>query len=137
MAGFSDYIAAKILNQTLRGVAIGTAATPVYVALFTASPTSANITANELSSGSSPGYARVSMASTDWNAPSGDACTNATPVTFPTATGGWAGTITYFGVYDASTGGNLLYFGPLAASKTVNSGDALTFAVGGLVIALS
>jgi len=44
-------------------------------------------------------------------------------VTFPVPTANW-GTITSFGIFDAATGGNLLIYGTLTTSKTVNNGDA-------------
>ena len=38
------------------------------------------------------------------------------------------------GLHDASSGGNLLYYGALTASKTIADGDTLTFAAGSIVI---
>jgi hypothetical protein len=53
-------------------------------------------------------------------------------ITFPTATGSW-GTVTYFGIYDASTAGNLVGYGALTSSQTISSG-APSFAVGALTV---
>ena len=36
--------------------------------------------------------------------------------------------------FDAQTNGNLLYYGNLTASKTINSGDQLTFAISGITV---
>jgi hypothetical protein len=56
-------------------------------------------------------------------------------ITFPTATGNW-GTVTHFGIFDASTSGNLLVWGALAVSKVVNTGDTASFATGELDLTL-
>ena len=56
-------------------------------------------------------------------------------VTFPAATASW-GTVTHFGVFDASSTGNLLYWGALTTSKTIGSGDTASFAVGTLTVSL-
>jgi hypothetical protein len=43
--------------------------------------------------------------------------------------------ITSWGIYDASTAGNLLWYGNLSVSKTVNNGDAApSFGIGQLSI---
>lgn len=44
-------------------------------------------------------------------------------ITFPAPTANW-GSIVGFGIFDATTGGNLLIYAPLAQAKTVNNGDA-------------
>lgn len=36
-------------------------------------------------------------------------------------------TVAGFGVYDAATGGNLLYWGALSSSKTISNGDSIRF----------
>ena len=51
----------------------------------------------------------------------------------PNTTSGW-GTVTHFGIFDASTNGNLLYWGALTASKTVAVGDSVSFGAGALVV---
>ena len=57
-----------------------------------------------------------------FGAPSNGVSTNSGAVTFPTATG-TGGTVTHIGILDASTSGNLLYYTPLDASKSIASGD--------------
>lgn len=104
--------------------------TPItpYIALFTTAPTDSS-GGTEVSGGS---YARVSSAG-KWAAPSaGSVSTNAT-ITFPTATADW-GTVVAFAVMDASSGGNMLYWGALSANKTVSNGDTASVASGGLTI---
>lgn len=68
-------------------------------------------------------------------AATGWAIANDGAITFPTASASW-GTVTHFGVFDASTAGNLLYWGALTTSKAVGSGDTASFAVGELDVTL-
>jgi hypothetical protein len=42
-------------------------------------------------------------------APSNGVSTNSADVTFPTCTSSMGGTVTYIGIHDASTSGNLLF----------------------------
>jgi hypothetical protein len=137
MSALSNYLRNALLNHALRNVAMAAPTAAVYVALFKADPTVANLTANELTGVSDPGYARVSTAQSDWATPTSGQISNTTIVTFPAATDNWADTVTHFGIYDASTGGNLLFFGPVGAARTVLAGDQLRYAIGGLTITLS
>ena len=86
------------------------------------------------------GYARVAVTNNTTNftpiaspPASGYTMQNNQPVTFPSATGSW-GTITYFGLYDASTSGNLVGFGALTSSQAISAGITPSFAVGALTI---
>jgi hypothetical protein len=98
-----------------------------YVGLYTAAPSDSG-GGTEVSGGS---YARKSTAAADWEAASGGATQNANAITFVTPTGNW-GTVTHFGIFDAATAGNLLYWGALASQKTIDSGDTASFAAGAL-----
>lgn len=126
----SDYLENKVLDLILGGVAFSSPAT-VYVALFTTTPSDAG-GGVEVSGGS---YARVSKVnnSTNWPAASGGAKSNGTEIAFPTATANW-GTVVAFGIFDAASGGNLLYWGPISPSKSVPSGATARFPVGDLDI---
>lgn len=99
-----------------------------YVALFTSDPTDAG-SGTEVSGGS---YARKSVAFTV----SGDTATNSATVTFDTASANW-GTIGYVGIYDNSTGGNLLFHGAVTTSKTIESGDTFVISSSNLSITLA
>lgn len=104
----------------------------VFVGLFTAAPTDAG-GGTEVTGGS---YARVAVSQADgsWAAPSGtpSQTSNSAAVTFPAPTASW-GVITHFGIFDASSAGNLIAWQILAQSKTVNNGDAApSFAIGAL-----
>jgi hypothetical protein len=110
--------------------------TTLAVALFTAAPGDSG-GGTEVSGGA---YARVARNPLDanWDATSGtDGHTaNTADITFPTATANW-GTITHVGIFDASSGGNLLFYGALTTSKAVNTGDTFKFSAGDLDITLA
>lgn len=90
---------------------------------------------------SGSGYARVGVSNnlTTWTASSGGAKSNAITLTFPAASGAW-GTVVDFFLADVSGAGatqNYWAYGTLAASKTIQSGDTASFAVGDLDITLT
>jgi hypothetical protein len=124
----TNYLEDAVLNAVLRNVSFTSPAT-VYVGLFTADPGEAGSLAAEVSGGS---YARVSVA---FGAPSGGTCANTGILTFPTATVSW-GIVTYAAILDSGTllSGNILYKGVLAASKTVDIGDTVSYAIGALTV---
>jgi hypothetical protein len=135
MAGsMTDYFEKKVLDYVFRNTSMGLDATNLWIGLFpTATPPSDSAAGTEVSGGS---YARVAVVRTgagfDAAAGASPATTSNTAViTFPTASGSW-GTVTHFGIFDASTAGNLLYWADLTASKSVGSGDTASFAAGTL-----
>ena len=121
MAGeFSTYLKNAILNAIANATSFGLAGDP-YVSLHTADP---GVTGTSEVTGGS--YARQQVA---FGAASAGAISNSAIVDF---TGMPAATVTYIGIWDAASGGNFLWGGPLASSKTVNSGDTARFAAGDL-----
>mgnify|MGYP001210083673 FL=1 len=160
MTAASDYLENKLLDHVLRQTA-GNFSAPgtVFVALFTTANNTnetaleAALEANtsgtdatskfgyyEVNAGS---YARQSItfgnagASTD-----GTISSNAT-VSFPVATanyqsaGSTGNIVTHIAIMDASTSGNVLFFGQLTTSKTVSSGDQFTISSGNLSVSLA
>jgi hypothetical protein len=126
MAGFSTYLQQKVLDH-VNGKTSYTMPT-TYVALFTANPTDAG----GGTEAAYTGYARVATSGL-WNAASGTSATNSGAVTFGACTAG-SSTVTGFGLYDASSAGNLLYWG--TCSLSVSSGITPQFAAGALTITL-
>ncbi len=127
----SDYLEGKFIDYVLRS---GTFASPasVWIGLFTATPSDAG-GGTEVASANA--YARVQLTSA-FDAASAGATANTATITFPTATGVW-GAITSVGIYDASTGGNLLFYGTFSNSPLqVDTGDTLSIAAGALDISL-
>lgn len=126
MAAMSDYLETQLINAVLRGSSYSGAT--VYVALYTTATDDAS-GGSEVSGG---GYARQVVT---FSAPSNGVASNSATVTFPAATAGW-GTVTHVAVTDAPSGGNRLFHGPLAISKSINSGDVFTLPSGQLEITI-
>ena len=123
---FSNYLETKVLAHTFSNTAY-TSPTTVYVGLFVSSP-SEDGSGTEVSGGS---YARQSGSFTT----TGNTATTSAAIEFPTATASW-GTITHIGIYDASSGGNLLAYAALTASKAIASGDVFRIPTGDIDITL-
>lgn len=152
MAAMSDFLENKLIDFLFRGQALGitgasaaaaTGPTSLFYALLTAAPGDAG-GGTEVTGGS---YARVAVASSLANyagtqaaastvASSGTTGTtsNNGTITFPAPTANW-GSVTHFGIYDATAAGNLLFWGALTTPKTVNNGDAApSFAIGAFTL---
>jgi hypothetical protein len=139
----SDYLENKIIDFLFRGQTY-TPPTTLYIALFTTADNDAGAARVEVSGGS---YARVAVTSSlaNWAGTQGAATTvastgttgttsNNNAITFAAPTANW-GTVQGIGIMDALTGGNELWYGSLATSKTVNSGDpAPTFSAAALSV---
>lgn len=143
MAAMSNFLENKLIDWFFRGQAIGvtgasaaagTGPTALFFSLFTTAPDA------ELGTGgvevAAAGYARVSIACNTTNFDNTNnlnttavstgvngTTRNSIAITFGAPTAVW-GAITSFGIYDALTGGNLLFSGVLGTGKTVNNGDA-------------
>lgn len=128
----SNFLELEILDHVF-GAAAYTAPGTLYFALFTVAPSDSG-GGTEVSGGS---YARVGVTNnaTNFPAASGGAKSNGTAITFPAATAAW-GTVVAMGVFDASSGGNLLAWATLATSKTVANGDTVSFPVGDFDVTL-
>ena len=128
MSAISNYLENALLNATLRNTSY-TSPTTVYAALFTSDPTDAG-TGTECTG---TGYTRKAIT---FAAPSGGVTTNsAAACEFDQATGDW-GTITHFGIFDALTTGNLLYYGALTIPKVISSGDVFKFSTSSVSVTL-
>ena len=125
MSAMSDYLENEILDHILRNAAY-TPASTVYIGLSTGSFNDDN-SGTELSGN---GYTRKAIT---FDAASGGATDNTSSVDFDAATGSW-GSVSHFGLFDASSSGNLLIHGAFSAAKTVASGDILRIAAGELDI---
>jgi len=124
---FTNYLENKIMAYVFSGTAFSSPSASLYVGLFTAAPGEGG-GGTEVSGN---GYNRKIVSMTT----AGNASTNSAAVEFDVATGSW-GTITYAGVFDAVTSGNLLAYGELTVSKTIASGDVFRIPAGDLDITL-
>lgn len=139
MSALSDYLENKLVDLIFRGQAFAAPAN-LHIGLLTAAPSDAG-GGTEVAGGS---YARVSVAgslanwagtqaggSTAASSGTGGTTSNNGAINFATPSAGW-GTVTHVGVYDAASGGNLLWYAPLGVSKTINAGDTVSFPAGSL-----
>lgn len=113
-----------------------TADATVYVALFTTPPDSDGAGGVEVSGGS---YGRESVTNnaTNFPAASSGVKSNGVAITFTTATADW-GDITHFAVMnhetDAADATNIIAWGALTTTKSIDNGDTASFPIGTLII---
>ena len=134
MSDLSNTFETRVYDWLFRPGQAVTRPTGLWVALFTAVTNAEAGTGTEVSGGA---YARVDVTSL-FGASSDGAGSNSGAVTFPDPTGNW-GTVTHFGLIDASTGGNpVTALRPLTAPRTINNGDAApSFASGALTVSVA
>ena len=137
----SDYLESKLVNNFFRTTTYSRPAN-LWIALSTGTMTDSN-TGSSMSEVSGGSYARKGGATVDpldatWDAPSStDGHTsNTSDITFVTATGSW-GTVTGMAITDASSSGNILFFGTLSSSKAVGSSDTFKFLAGDIDVTFS
>lgn len=129
----TNYLEKKLLDHVFANVPYTRPAT-LYLGAFTVAPADDGTGGTELTVGAN-GYARVAINS--WNpAVLGNPtlADNAALVQFPVCTGSPWGTIVALGIFDASTGGNLLDFG--AINKSIAVDDVLEVPAGAYDITL-
>jgi len=119
MASNSDFLEQAQVDNVIADYAT------MFVSLHTGSPLDNDTGGNEVSGS---GYARtaVTFVRTD------SYMDNSGIVAFPETTAPW-GTVSHFAVYDASTGGNLLFHEALTAPAVTGSLETLSFPIGSLV----
>lgn len=125
MSAMSDYLENEILDHILATGAY-TAPSAVYVGLSTGSFADDN-SGTELTGNN---YSRVAAT---FSAAASGTTSNSAAIEFAAATGSW-GTVSHFGIFDASSGGNLLIHGAFTTGKAIGSGDILKIAAGDLDI---
>jgi hypothetical protein len=139
MSAASDYLENKVLDHVLTATTY-TAPSTRYLALFvnTSGNAATNLEAGTLTDevvASGTAYSRQAV--TFASASSGTSATNAT-VTFSAATADW-GTITHVAVMDGGTrgSGNVLFWGAVTTSKTIQTGDTFQVSSGNLTVSLA
>jgi len=124
MSAMSDYLENKVLDHVL-GTTAYTHPSQTYIGLANGSFADTGSGSSELSGNN---YARVAI---NFDAASGGTTDNSAAVEFAAATGNW-NSVSHFGLFDASSGGNLLIHGAFTAAKTITTGDILRIAAGEL-----
>jgi hypothetical protein len=121
----ADFLNQALLDHIFKNIAMFSTLANVWVSLHTADPTAGN----EVSGGS---YVRKQQAASTWTR-TGNQIVNNSAVTFVEATADW-GSITYFGINNASSGGSMLYYAPLTTPRTILTGDIGEFSPGQLTV---
>lgn len=131
MASKSDYLELKVLDHCL-GKTSFTMPTNVYLALCTVVPTDAS-TGSTITEAGYTGYARKKVEASVLNAASsGKSVTNAV-LEFAACTAGTA-TVIGWALCDASTAGNVLYWGTATSTVISTTATPATIASGGLEV---
>ena len=139
MTAASNYLENKVLDHVLKyATAPYTGVTNTYLALFNNTSTNAatNLEAGTLTDETSTSGTAYSRQILTWATASGGTSATNSTVTFSAATASW-GTITHVAVMDASTSGNVLFYGAVTTSKTIDTGDTFQITSGNLTIALA
>lgn len=104
-----------------------------YIGLSSTAP---NVSGGNVTepSNNSTGYARVKLESL--STPTGGVIKNGSAISFEESTSNW-GTMTHYVVYDALTGGNLLFYGQLSKSRTIEENTTLVIKANELTLTLS
>lgn len=132
IGGCSDWLANKLIDFIWRGQAFTFPAT-LHAGLLTAAPTNAG---GGTEVGGGVGYGRVAITGSlaNWSGTQGAGTTvastgtsgqisNNAAITWSAPTGSW-GAVGWVGYYDAASAGNLVFWAPLAATKTVGAGSS-------------
>lgn len=131
---FSDYMEGALLRHIF-GKAVFTPIN-LYVALWDWNPTDTGAGGEEVSGGS---YTRVLAPPSQWRTADLGIMSNLNNITFPQATADW-GTVRYFALFDAPSGGNMLVRGALSPTRDVVEGSIPKFLggdpPGGLIVVL-
>jgi len=127
--GIATFLANAVLDHIFKNTAYDTTAN-IYVALSRANP---GDTGSGVDEPSGNNYARVNHDT--WDVSSGGATENNGAITFPQASAAW-GTVTHFFMMDASSGGNMLFYGALDNSRNIGQNDTPSFADGALDITM-
>lgn len=128
MAGsFSDYTEKKVLDHLLKTTAWSPNPTSLWIALGDTGADDTGLT-NEFTVANN--YARKEITVSEFGTvASSRSIANDAIIQFNTASGAW-GTPSNWGIFDASTAGNMIAWGTITGAGAIGDGDTPSFAVG-------
>ena len=133
MAGKSNYLENLVLGWALKGQAMGTAPSAVYVGLFNGDPLDTGAGGTEVTTTIRAGGRVAATFGTITTNAGANTVANTGTVDFGAAAGG--ATVTHFGIFDAASAGNLLYASALTGgSQAISATNLVSFAAGALVV---
>ena len=128
MYNISDYLRSNLLDHIL-GVAPYTPPSSVWIGLLSELSDNGDV----ITEISNSGYVRKQLLSSDVSVPTIGEATNLSNITWDAAISEW-GPITYIGLFDSQTNGNLLWWGQMRVAKYVSIGAIFKIVSGNLVI---
>ena len=127
----SDYLANELLDHVF-GNGVYSQPTNICLALCTAAPVDSD-TGSSITEVSGNNYSRCTH--NTWDTAAGGASENTGAATFATPSGSW-GLVTHIAICDATSAGNMLWWGTATPNQTPDSGDTVQYADGALDITL-
>ncbi|MDX1449213.1 MAG: hypothetical protein R3246_09140 [Acidimicrobiia bacterium] len=127
MSAISNYLEDALLKLVFKSTAFSSPGT-THLALYSSNPADDD-SGTEISGGS---YARQSIPWGAYTNGTGSLTTN-DDINFTNMP---AVTVSHVAIFDAATGGNMLWYGALTSSKSVNSGDTFAITSGNLTVTL-
>ena len=100
-----------------------------YLGLYTVVPSDDGTGGTEVSGG---GYARQAVT---FGTPSSGSMSNSAAIEFPTATADW-GTANGWGLFDAVSGGNLVWYGNITTPRQLLTGDIYRVQIGNFTLSI-
>lgn len=136
--GMTTYLMNKNLELLVRGVTMAPYSN-IYIAVSTTQPF---VNGTGVTEPTAPSYARlaVSCNSTNFSQSTNGKISNAVALRFAEALTAWntsSNLIKYYAIYDATTGGNMLWFGDFTTAKDVVAESVLEIPIGGISIEFS
>ena len=104
-----------------------------YIGLSSTEP---NVSGGNVSEPRKSGTAYARVLLDKLSAPRDGIIKNTSPISFTKSSASW-GTMTHYVVYDAATGGNLLFYGRISGGITVDANAVITIPADGLTLTLS
>jgi hypothetical protein len=129
MGSFTDYTEKKVLDHVLKTASYSPPST-VYLGLSTADPLDTG------ASWADPTYTGYGRKAITFGAASARSIAQSGVVTFDACTAG-SSVVTHWGLWDAQTSGNLMAYGALSASKTIQAGNTPSVASGQVTVSFS
>jgi len=130
MSNFSNYTEAAISNW-LRGNASMAATGTRYIGLFNGSPTDTGSGGTEVTTT----IRTAGRLAATFTSPSDGVMQNSAEINFGASAGNTS--VTHFGIFDASSAGNMLIWGPLTTEKTIDSSDIVLFEAASITVTIA
>ena len=125
---FSNYLANKLIDATVRNIPYDTPE-EVFIALYTTDPTKEDL-------GAEVREASYNRQEVVMSVPVEGKSENTAQIDFSEATSNW-GLVSYIGIRDEASDGNLLYFTRLDNAKDILTGDQFRISVDKLKLTLT